>query len=136
MLGGQWPVGNALGFFARAGAGFDLTRVVPTSAPASTVRLRQDLTDFTAVSRAELGVAVEVGPFVLDMGPRLDLSPADTHYDLDYEGRPKRIVSVWPALPGVQLAVAWHPWGTRKHSQHDSRRHSGSTLASGDTDSP
>jgi hypothetical protein len=136
MLGGWWPLGGALGFFARAGAGLDVTRVEPTLTQERTVRLRSNLTDFTAVSRAELGVALEVGPFVLGTGPRLDVSLADTHYDLAYEGQPRRVVTVWSALPGVQLSGAWRPWGPRKPSPCDFRAPSGSTRASYDTDSP
>jgi hypothetical protein len=112
LLGGQWPLGSGVGFFVRVGGGLDVTRVEPTQAPGSAVRLRGRFTDMTAAARVESGVALELGSFVLDAGPRLDLSLADTHYDLARDGRPTRVVTPWPALPGIQLEAAWRPWGS------------------------
>ena len=136
LLGGQWRLGGSTGWYARAGAGLDATRVAPTQVRESAVRLRNGLTDVTAVTRAEAGVTLDCGPFVVDLGPRLDVSPHDTHYDLADEGQDRRVVTPWPAVPGVQVSGAWHPWGSRKPGATDFRAGSGSTLASRDTDSP
>jgi hypothetical protein len=136
LLGGQWPLGGSVGGYARAGAGLDATRVTPTPVRESTVQLRGASTDVTAVSRVEVGVTFEVGSFILDAGPRLDLSPHDTHYDLADDGHVRRIATPSPALPGVQLTGSWRPSRRRAPSVADSRAGSGSTLASRDTDSP
>lgn len=109
LVGGEWPLGDALGFSFGIGGGLDANRVRPFVPAESVVSPHAQMTNVTWVSRAEASLDMRAGPFVFGLGPRVDASLNDTHYDLARGGTLQRVVTPWPVVPGIQVLAAWCP---------------------------
>lgn len=101
------PLAGEHAFVFGLGGGVDLVRSEPRAAAGSDVRPVAESTRAVPTLRGELRYERAIGALVLAAGVLVDVSLADTHYDLLEAGTRRRIVEPWLVRPGAALALGF-----------------------------
>lgn len=127
LLGAKWPVGTGLGLYSAIGGGLDVTRARPLAPPEQSVTLRGVDTHTMLLACLEAGLEIDAGSFLLELGPRVDVSTKHAHYDLVRDGILVRVATPWPVVPGLWISGAWLASSSKRGGTQRESRLTGST---------
>lgn len=102
--------GSAQSWLFGVAAGVDVTRVEPGQNLDPTVTPTTARTRVVPVLRTAARYELGLGGWRMGLTAFADISPLDTHYDLqDKSGTAQRVVAPWRVRPGLALVLAWCP---------------------------